>query len=86
MSLDHPMQIECAGTATGLQRYQTALVPAAGGSCSVRCVQSSAAFLLVTPPDSPARLVARLQAADVPRTQIDAFLQQFAGRPVAAAT
>jgi acetate kinase len=85
MSLDHAMQIECAGTATGLQRYQTALVPAAAGSCSVRCVQSSASFLIVTPPDSPERLVARLQAAEIPRERIDAFLEQFAARHGAAA-
>jgi hypothetical protein len=68
-----------------LQRYQTALVPAAAGSCSVRCVQSSASFLIVTPPDSPERLVARLQAAEIPRERIDAFLEQFAARHGAAA-
>jgi mannose-6-phosphate isomerase len=78
MSLEHPMNVECAGATAALQKYQTVLIPAAAGRCSVSTNASSAPFLIVTPPASSGRLPARLLAAGIPQRRIDAFTEQFA--------
>jgi mannose-6-phosphate isomerase len=77
MSLEQPMEIACAGTTTALHKYQTVLIPAAAGRCSVRSNKESAPFLFVTPPQSPDQLATRLLAAGVPQPRIDAFTKQF---------
>ena len=77
MSLERPMEIACAGTTLALRKYQTVLVPAAAGSCSVRSDDTPAPFIFVTPPASPDQLAARLLEAGIPASQIDAFTVQF---------
>jgi len=78
MSLGHPMEVECNGTTTALQKYQTVLIPAAAGCCSVRTSEMSAPFMFVTPPESSQQLSSRLLAAGVPQWRIDRFSNQFA--------
>jgi mannose-6-phosphate isomerase len=84
MSLEHPMEVTCAGTLATLQKYQTVLIPAASGSCSVRSVETTAPFLFVTPEQSSAGLATRLLAASIPQLRIDAFAKQFLQITVAA--
>ncbi|MDQ6944249.1 MAG: class I mannose-6-phosphate isomerase [Candidatus Eremiobacteraeota bacterium] len=78
MSLEHPMDIECDPTTTALEKYQTVIVPAAAGRCSVSTRAPRAPFLFVTPPASPKDLAIRLLAAGVSQPRIDAFTKQFA--------
>lgn len=79
MSLEHPMEITSAGTTVALQKYQTVLVPAAAGRCSIRTDQTRAPFIFVTPPASRGALAARLLEAGIPQRRIDAFNEQFSG-------
>lgn len=83
MSLEHPMAVDCAGTITELRPYQTAVIPAAAGSCSVRGADVQAPFLFVTPARSPDQLAARLRVSGIAGSRIDAFNAQFlSGTPV----
>ncbi|MGB8265260.1 MAG: type I phosphomannose isomerase catalytic subunit [Candidatus Velthaea sp.] len=84
LSLEHPMEVACAGTAVALAPYQTVLIPAGAGSCSVRSTTSNAPFLFVTPPESPDELPARLRAAGVSQPKINGFTMQFEGLQLAA--
>jgi mannose-6-phosphate isomerase len=84
MSLEHPMEVRCGASMTSLQKYQTVLIPAAADSCSVWTPGPNAPFLLVTPPNLPTQLAARLLAAGTPEPQIIAFTEQFT--PIQAAT
>jgi mannose-6-phosphate isomerase len=77
MSLEHPMVVECARATTALRSYQTVLVPADAGSCSVRSAESQAPFLFVTPARSPDQLAARLLASGIAQSRIDVFNDQF---------
>jgi mannose-6-phosphate isomerase len=78
MALEHPMNIACGPTTTALQQYQTVLIPAAAGRCSVSTSAPSAPFLFVTPPAAANGLAARLLSAGVSQPRIDAFTEQFA--------
>jgi len=78
MSLEHPMEVSCSGSTVALQKYQTAMIPAGSDSCSVRTDETSAPFLLVTPPASTRQLEARLLAVGIPELRVAAFMQQFA--------
>jgi mannose-6-phosphate isomerase class I len=80
MSLEHPMEIDCAGACTDLRPYQTAVIPAAAGWCSVRSAELPAPFLFVTPARSPDQLAARLLVSDIAPSRIDAFNEQFLSR------
>jgi mannose-6-phosphate isomerase len=84
MSLEHAMEVRCSGSTIVLQKYQTAMIPAAAGCCSVRTSETSAPFLLVTPPESPDQLEARLLAAGVPELRVAAFTQQFSALQTSA--
>ena len=84
MSLEHALEVGCPGSTIALQKYQTAMIPAAAGCCSVRTGEGSAAFLLVTPPESPHQLEARLLAAAVPELRVAAFTQQFSALQTSA--
>jgi mannose-6-phosphate isomerase len=77
MSLEHPLNVDCAGWSTELRPYQTVLVPAGAGSCSVRSAESQAPFLFVTPARSADQLATRLLASGIAQTRIDAFNAQF---------
>jgi mannose-6-phosphate isomerase len=77
MSLEHPMQITCGGKSAMLQKYQTAVIPAAADSCQVRSCGDKAPFLLVTPENTHENLVSRLLSAGLNRDQINAFFEQF---------
>jgi mannose-6-phosphate isomerase class I len=78
LSLEQPMDLACCGTTVALQKYQTAIIPAAAGWCSVRAAETSAPFLLVTPPESPQQCEARRLAAGISAAKTAAFIQQFA--------
>ncbi|MFY9779758.1 MAG: type I phosphomannose isomerase catalytic subunit [Candidatus Baltobacteraceae bacterium] len=80
MSLEHPMEVECAGATAALQKYETVLIPAAAGRCSVRAAETNAPFLFVTPPQPAGQLAARLREAGIPQPRIDAFSAQFSIR------
>jgi hypothetical protein len=84
MSLEHAMEVRCSGSTIALQKYQTAMIPAAAGWCSVRTGETSAPFLLVTPPESPHQLEARLLTAGVPELRVAAFTQQFSALQTSA--
>ncbi len=57
---------------------QTTLVPAAADWCTVRANAGDAApFMFVTPPQNREELPARLVAAGIGQTAIDAFMAQF---------
>jgi mannose-6-phosphate isomerase len=86
MSLGRPMQIGCGGTPIALRPYQTALIPAAAGYCSVRGGEIEAPFLLVTPERSPEALHTRLLAGGLNASRIDEFTSQFPQRPVGCST
>jgi mannose-6-phosphate isomerase len=77
MSLEHPFEVDCAGASTALRPYQTVLVPAGAGWCSVRSAESQAPFLLVTPARSPDQLATRLLASGIAQSRIDVFNAQF---------
>jgi len=78
------MEVACGGTSTALLKYQTVLIPAAAGCCTVRSGETSAPFLLVTPERSPDQLPIRLLAAGIPQPQIAAFTEQFSQRTLVA--
>jgi mannose-6-phosphate isomerase len=78
MSLDTRLELSGAGSDVTLDRYQTALIPTAAMWCTVRAAsEESAPFMFVTPPESREDLPARLLAAGIGQTQIDAFMEQF---------
>jgi mannose-6-phosphate isomerase len=77
MTLAHPLEVACDGGTITLNPYQTALIPAAAKWARTRATDP-APFMLVTPPNSPSALPARLLAAGIEQAQIDAFMAQFA--------
>jgi hypothetical protein len=60
-----------------LRPYQTVLIPASAGSCSVRSAESEAPFLFVTPARSPDQLATRLLASGIEQQRINVFNAQF---------
>ncbi|HEV7180033.1 MAG TPA: type I phosphomannose isomerase catalytic subunit [Candidatus Baltobacteraceae bacterium] len=77
MSLDHPLIVACNGVTATLERYQTALVPAAAQWCTVAAPAASSSFMLVTQPQTPETLPVQLLAAGVDQARIDRFMEQF---------
>ncbi|MBV8725737.1 MAG: class I mannose-6-phosphate isomerase [Candidatus Eremiobacteraeota bacterium] len=77
MTLDHAMDVSAAGGSAVLERYQTALIPAAAGRCTVASRGPNAPFMYVTPPANDHQLPARLLAAGVAQADVDAFMAQF---------
>lgn len=78
MSLDVKLEVATGDVAVTLDRYQTVLVPAGCQWCTVRAAEAaSAPFMFVTPPAHVQQLAARMLAAGVAQTQIDAFTEQF---------
>ncbi len=78
MALEHPLDVSIEGNSVKLERYQTALVPAAAEWCTVSAPYDAAAFMFVTPPTHPENVEVRLIAAGVEQSQIDHFMAQFA--------
>lgn len=83
-ALEYALELACNGVTVALEPYETALIPAASGSCSVRSKERIAPFLFVTPPDSPNQLAIRLCESGIAQEQILAFMKQFAARAHAA--
>jgi mannose-6-phosphate isomerase len=80
MSLDKPIVISCGGTSTALPTYQTVLIPAAAGSCTVWSDDGEAPYLFVSPERASDGLATRLLAAGVPQPRIGEFTEQFEAR------
>ncbi|HET9029912.1 MAG TPA: type I phosphomannose isomerase catalytic subunit [Candidatus Aquilonibacter sp.] len=79
MALEHPLQLRTGGDAVRLERYQTALVPAAAEWCAVAAESDAAApFMLVTPPRHLEEIEVRFMAAGIAQDRIDHFMAQFA--------
>ncbi len=78
MTLDHPMTLRVGDAALDLDRYQTALVPAAAQWYTVSAVNGrEAPFMLVAPPKSTETMTVRLLAAGIEQDRIDRFMAQF---------
>jgi mannose-6-phosphate isomerase len=78
MSLDAQLDLGSDDRSITLQRYQTALIPAAAHWCTVAAASSEGApFMFVTPPENREELPARLLAAGIEQARIDAFMEQF---------
>ena len=79
MALDRALSVRTDDTETPLDRYQTALIPAAAPWCTVRARDGAGApFMLITPPENPRALPVRLLAAGMDSAAIDRFMEQFA--------
>jgi mannose-6-phosphate isomerase len=79
MSMDESICVEAGGTKLTLERYQTALVPAAAEYCAVTAAGSLVApFMFVTPPAQPGAIAIRMMAAGVEQERVDRFMAQFA--------
>lgn len=78
MALDAPMTLQAGGVTLTLERYSTALVPAAAEWFMVAASSGrSAPFMLVAPPESTETMVVRLLAAGVDQSRVDSFMAQF---------
>ena len=78
MTLDRPMTLRAGDVALALERYQTALVPAAAQWFTVSAVEGAASpFMLVAPPKSTETITVRLLAAGIEQDRIDRFMAQF---------
>jgi mannose-6-phosphate isomerase len=78
MTLEHPMTLRAGDAALDLERYQTALVPAAAEWFTVSAVEGSEApFMLVAPPKSTETMAVRLLAAGIEQDRIERFMAQF---------
>ncbi len=78
MSLDVPLELQSGDATVALERYQTALIPAASQWCTVRAAAGDRApFMFVTPPQNSEELPVRMLAAGISQEQIDSFMEQF---------
>ncbi len=78
MTLDQPMTMRAGDVALTLEKYQTAIVPAAADWFMVSAVDGrSAPFMLVAPPENTETMVVRLLAAGIEQESIDRFMAQF---------
>jgi mannose-6-phosphate isomerase len=78
MTLDQPMTLQAGDATLTLERYQTALVPAAADWYMVSSTnEAKAPFMLVCPPESTETMVVRLLAAGIEQARIDTFMAQF---------
>jgi mannose-6-phosphate isomerase len=78
MTLDASMTLQAGDVTVTLDRYTTALVPAAAEWFMVAAANGrSAPFMLVSPPESTETMVVRLLAAGIEQQRIDSFMAQF---------
>lgn len=78
MALDVPLMLEAGSEELRLDRYQTALIPAAAEYCAVTAVGApKAPFMFVTPPAQANAIAVRMLAAGVEQQRIDRFMEQF---------
>lgn len=78
MTLEQPMALRAGDVVLELERYQTALVPAAAKWYTVSATNGhEAPFMLVAPPKSIETMVVRLLAAGIEQDRIDRFMAQF---------
>ncbi|HTU81003.1 MAG TPA: type I phosphomannose isomerase catalytic subunit [Candidatus Acidoferrales bacterium] len=77
MTLDEPLEVCVGETAARLERYQTALVPAAARWCAVTGSSEETAFMLVTPPQGREQLAVRMLAGGAAQDDVDRFMAQF---------
>ena len=78
MTLEHPMTVRAGDVALTLERYQTALVPAAVQWYTVSATGSTTSpFMLVAPPKSTETMTVRLLAAGIEQDRIEHFMAQF---------
>jgi mannose-6-phosphate isomerase len=79
MTLDQPMTVRAGDVALTLEKYQTAVVPAAAEWFMVSAVDGrTAPFMFVCPPETTETMVVRLLAAGIDQARIDSFMAQFA--------
>jgi mannose-6-phosphate isomerase len=83
MALDGGLELSCDGGSAKLAPYQTALIPAAAQTVSIRAAESVTPFMCVMPPASPELMQKRLHDAGVALPVIEQFLAQF--RPLTPA-
>ncbi len=78
MALEHPMTVQAGDVTLALEKYQTALVPAAAQWFTVAATDGRAApFMLVAPPENTETMVVRLIASGIDQDRIDSFMAQF---------
>lgn len=78
MTLERPMTVRAGDVALTLEKYQTALIPAAADWFMVSATDGrEAPFMLVAPPETTETMVVRLLAAGIEQSRIDAFMAQF---------
>ncbi len=77
MALERPLEISVNGKDVKLDRYQTALVPAAAQWCTVAAPVDEAPFMFVMPPRHAEDVAVRLIAAGIEQSRIDRFMAQF---------
>jgi mannose-6-phosphate isomerase len=78
MTLEQPMSVQAGDLTLALEKYQTALVPAAAQWFTVAATNGpNAPFMLVAPPESTETLAVRLLAAGIEQERIDRFMAQF---------
>jgi mannose-6-phosphate isomerase len=68
-------------TVTSLHPYETCLVPAAAGTCTLSAADAAATVLAIAPPSGADALAQRLTRAGVPLADIQGFLGQFSHAP-----
>lgn len=85
MTLDTSLELKIADEVATLDPYQTALVPAAAESVTIRSTEGDGAFMYVTPPASFEAIQKRLFEAGVARATIEKFLAQFQAHAPAGA-
>ncbi len=78
MTLDQPMTVRVGDVSLTLEKYQTAVAPAAAQWFMVSAVAGrTAPFMLVAPPETTETMVVRLLAAGIEQARIDSFMAQF---------
>jgi mannose-6-phosphate isomerase len=78
MALDHPLTLRAGDIALTLERYQTALVPAAAEWFTISSIDGrEAPLMLVAPPANVDEIAARMLGAGVDAASIDRFMAQF---------
>ncbi len=78
MALDHPLTVRAGEVALDLDRYQTALIPAAAEWFTISAIDTrEAPFMSVAPPEYADGIAVRLLAAGIDQGRIDRFMAQF---------
>ncbi len=78
MALERGLTLSCGDAGATLAPYDTALVPAGAGRCTICASEGDEApFMFVMPPPDARFVAARLLAAGIEQPRIDRFLEQF---------